>query len=103
ALPHEGEARVSEVDADLVVPARDEVDLEHRGRREPLERAVARGRRLPVRRDAREGSLLEDREAERPLGRMDAALRDRPVGLLDPAVAESGLAPVARLPVAAEH
>src|SRR5262245_66534949 len=54
-LADERKPGVREMEPDLVVPAGHEVDLEHRRRREPLERAVARDRGLAARRDAREG------------------------------------------------
>ena len=77
-----------EVDADLVRPAGDEVELEQRPAGEPLADAVAGHRRPPVGTTRHPRPVLRvapDRRLDPPDRRRHAALDERQVRLLDPA------------------
>src|SRR5260221_7026945 len=102
-FPDERKPGVREVDSDLVVAARDEIDLDARRRAEGFERSIAGRGLLAARRDARERTLLEDRELERALRRTDATLRERPVGLAHGALAKRLLETRPRLLVEREQ
>ena len=82
-----------EVDADLVRPARDEVELEQRPAGEPLADAVPGDRAPPVRDDGHPLAVLRvaaDRRLDPPDARRHRPLREREVGLADAARLELG-------------
>ena len=82
-----------QVDADLVGPPGDEVQLQERPQREALADAVSGGRRAPVRHDGHPRAVVRvaaDGRLDPPHGRRRCAGHEGQVGLLDPAGLELG-------------
>lgn len=91
ALANQGMAGVGGVQADLVAPTGDQVDLKGRRAGQRFECAVARDRALSERRDARMRALFEDRELPLTVLGPHLAGGQRPVGLFHGARAEQAL------------